>query len=387
MNPLRKLAPISLGLLLGMSSAAHALDWSGYFRAGPGLTSNSASRACYGLNGGSSGMKYRLGNECDLYGEFMLSQDFKKDGLEYKVSLMTNHYTGNTDTDGKGLAIEQLWAEVKGFDILPEATFWIGKERGRRGDVHIVDTFFTEMKGVGAGVKGIGGHFGIAYYKNDEQANKPGHRVNLEWMGVDVNEGGKLNGWITFTKGQFTGGKAGTGLAIRHDQSKLFGTGLSNSIWVQFSQGSAGLNSNFGDLSAGSKAKGWRIVETFNGQSGNIGGQGMLLLASETDASGKTTKSTSVGGRVSVGISKNFKFVTEAGVSQYRPEGGQTARLTKLTLAPTLSIDNSFWSRPELRLYVTSAKWNKAAGNVTGNSAFANKTSGTSAGAQVEWWF
>ena len=387
MNPLRKLAPISLGLLLGMSSAAHALEWSGYFRAGPGLTSNSASRACYGLNGGSSGMKYRLGNECDLYGEFMLSQDFKKDGLEYKVSLMTNHYTGNTDTDGKGLAIEQLWAEVKGFDILPEATFWIGKERGRRGDVHIVDTFFTEMKGVGAGVKGIGGHFGIAYYKNDEQANKPGHRVNLEWMGVDVNEGGKLNGWITFTKGQFTGGKAGTGLAIRHDQSKLFGTGLSNSIWVQFSQGSAGLNSNFGDLSAGSKAKGWRIVETFNGQSGNIGGQGMLLLASETDASGKTTKSTSVGGRVSVGISKNFKFVTEAGVSQYRPEGGQTARLTKLTLAPTLSIDNSFWSRPELRLYVTSAKWNKAAGNVTGNPAFANKTSGTSAGAQVEWWF
>ena len=85
--------------MLGMSSAAHALDWSGYFRAGPGLTSNSASRACYGLNGGSSGMKYRLGNECDLYGEFMLSQDFTKDGLEYKVSLMTNHDTGNTATE------------------------------------------------------------------------------------------------------------------------------------------------------------------------------------------------------------------------------------------------------------------------------------------------
>jgi len=54
--------------------------------------------------------------------------------------------------------------------------------------------------------------------------------------------------------------------------------------------------------------------------------------------------------------------------------------------APTLSIDNGFWTRPEFRLCVTSAKWNTAARNVIGQ-AFANKTSGTSWGAQVEWWF
>jgi maltoporin len=374
------------GLLMAATSS-QALDWSGYWRAGPGLTSNSANRACYGLNGGSAGMKYRLGNECDIYGEFMLSQDYKKDGLEYKVSLMTSHYTPNTDTDGDGLALEQLWAEVKGFDFAPEASFWIGKVRDRRGDVHIVDTYFTEMKGVGAGVRGLGGHFGLAYYKDDKQTNQPGHRVNLEWMGMDLNPGGKLNGWVTLTKGQFDGGKSGLGLSLRHDQSNLFGTSLSNTLWLQFSQGSAGLNSNFGDLSAGSKAKGWRLVETFNGQSGALGGQAMLLLAKETDAAGNSTTSTSVGGRISYGITKNFKFVTELGMSQFKPEGGRTARLTKLTIAPTLSIDNTFWSRPELRLYVTSAKWNSAAGNVTGNTAFANKTSGTSAGAQVEWWF
>ena len=385
MTPTRKLAP--LALLLLTSGAAQALDWSGYFRAGPGLTSNNANRACYALNGGSSGMKYRLGNECDLYGEFQLDQAFKKDGLEYKVSLMTNHYTANTDTDGKGLAIEQLWAEVKGIDLAPEATFWIGKERGRRGDVHIVDTFFTEMKGVGAGVKNLGGHFGVAYYKNDDQPQKPGHRVNLEWLDLPANADAKLNAFVTLTKGQFDGGKTGAGLALRHDQAKLFGTGLSNTLWVQFAQGSAALNSNFGDLTAGSKAKGWRVIETLNGQSGNIGGQAMLLLAKERNAAGVDTTSASVGGRISVGLSKHFKFVTELGHSQFKPDGGQTARLTKLTLAPTLSIDNSFWSRPELRFYVTSAKWNQAAGNVTGNAQFNGKTSGTSAGAQVEWWF
>lgn len=384
----RTLGLVAAPLLLTIAAgSAQALDWSGYWRAGPGLTSNSANRACYALNGGSNGMKYRLGNECDIYGEFLMSQDYKKDGLEYKVSLMTNHYTGNTDTDGKGLAIEQLWAEVKGIDLAPEATFWIGKERGRRGDVHIVDTFFTEMKGVGAGVKGINGHYGVAYYKNDDQPNKPGHRINLEAMGFDTNPAGKLNGWVTLTKGQFTGGTTGFGLSLRHDQGNLFGTSLSNTLWLQYSQGSASLGSNFGDLTATSRAKGWRVVESFNGQVGSVGGQAMFLFAKETDSTGKSTTSSSVGGRVSFGVTRNFKFVTEAGVSQYKPDGGETARLTKITLAPTLSIDNSFWSRPELRLYVTSAKWNKAAGNVTGNAAFANKTSGTSVGAQVEWWF
>ena len=165
--PPQALTRLTLLLSLGLGAAgAHALDWTGYFRAGPGLTSNNASRACYALNGGSKGMKYRLGNECDFYGEFQLSQGFQKDGVDYRVTLMTNHWTGATDTDGKGLAIEQMFAEAKGFDIAPNATFWIGKERGRRGDVHIVDTFFTEMAGVGAGVKGLDGgvgKLGVAY--------------------------------------------------------------------------------------------------------------------------------------------------------------------------------------------------------------------------------
>jgi maltoporin len=75
------------------------------------------------------------------------------------------------------------------------------------------------------------------------------------------------------------------------------------------------------------------------------------------------------------------------GVSQFKPQGGETARLTKLTIAPTLAVGPDFWSRPEFRLYVTTARWNTAAGNVTGQAAFDGKTSGTSYGAQVEWWF
>jgi maltoporin len=95
----------------------------------------------------------------------MLSQDYKKDGLDIQGQLHAQPLHRQHRYRRQGLGIEQLWAEVKGIDLLPAATFWIGKERGRRGDMHIVDTFF-EMKGVGAGVKGItalGGKLGVAF--------------------------------------------------------------------------------------------------------------------------------------------------------------------------------------------------------------------------------
>jgi len=88
--------------------------------------------------------------------------------------------------------------------------------------------------------------------------------------------------------------------------------------------------------------------------------------------------------------------VTEAGYSQKKPEGGATAKLAKLTIAPTLATGPGFWNRPELRVYVTTAKWNAAANaqattlttdNIVGSPAFSGKTTGTSYGAQVEMWF
>ncbi|HSI51018.1 MAG TPA: carbohydrate porin, partial [Ideonella sp.] len=99
-HPAWRHTPLAIGLLLATTQSAFALDWGGYFRAGPGLTSKNTSRACYALNGGSAGMKYRLGNECDFYGEFALSQDFVKDGITSKIYVMTNHYNSGTDSDG-----------------------------------------------------------------------------------------------------------------------------------------------------------------------------------------------------------------------------------------------------------------------------------------------
>jgi maltoporin len=376
--------------LLAASSTSFALDYSGYFRGGPGMTSANTARACYHLNdaGIRRGLNYRLGNECDIYGEFQIDQKYNKDGVDYSGTIMVYHYSNSTDNGPSGFNFEQVYAEAKGLDVLPEATFWIGKARGRRGDVHIVDWFFTDMKGVGAGVKGLSagsGKIGFAWYKTDGDQTHPGNRLNVEWTGIASNPGGKANLFATATKGDFTGGTNGAGLTLRHDQD--LGGGLSNTLWLQFAEGSTSLESNFGDFNLKSSAKSYRAVESINWQVGKFGGQAIALVGSAEDNAGVKTTASTLGGRISYAVTKNFKFVTELGASQYKTQGMGAAHLTKLTIAPTLSVGPDFWTRPELRLYATMAKWNAAAGNVTGQPGFAGKTSGNSVGAQVEWWF
>jgi sucrose porin len=46
---------------------------------------------------------------------------------------------------------------------------------------------------------------------------------------------------------------------------------------------------------------------------------------------------------------ENYKGVNGKG------KGG----LTKVTVAPTLTFDSGYWSRPQLRFFVTYAKWDK----------------------------
>ena len=76
-----------------------------------------------------------------------------------------------------------------------------------------------------------------------------------------------------------------------------------------------------------------------------------------------------------------------------------TRTLTKLTIAPAGAVGRNFWSRPELRLVYTYARWNDAAlaaadsasdPNVTSISSsgiFAGRNHDTTIGASFEsWW-
>ncbi|HUG23428.1 maltoporin, partial [Piscinibacter sp.] len=374
----------------------HAVDWGGYFRAGPGATKKDVSRACYGLNG--PGLKYRLGNECDFYGEFLLSQGFEAEGVAYKAHLMTNLFNGATDTGDSDLGINQMYVEGKGYDIAPDATFWIGKRFYGRADVHIVDTFYVNLSGVGAGVDGIAagpGKLNLAWFRTDGGATEPGSRLNADLTDIAVNPGGKLRLTGTVTDGSFDGGTSGVGLSAQHNQDNVFGLGGGNTLWLQYAQGSAGLDGNFGTLTAPSGSKSFRIVESLTWQMGALGGQAQAMWQNDKDGvTGVKTNSSTIGGRMSYALTKHLKLLAEAGYSQKKPDGAATQKLAKLTVGPALSTGPGFWKRPELRLYVTTARWNQAANAAAGAGGVIgiegetdDKTRGTSYGAQVEIWF
>ena len=71
-----------------------------------------------------------------------------------------------------------------------------------------------------------------------------------------------------------------------------------------------------------------------------------------------------------------------------RKGAGADQRLSKVTLAGALALNEDFWSRPELRLYVTKANWDQAAARANAATFGANgKTSRTLVGVQYEvWW-
>ena len=400
-------------LAAGFAAASlptQAVDFDGYFRAGPGATSKNAARACYNL--GITAGHYRLGNECDFYGEFGLTQTGNVDGVAYKARVMFNEYNPGSDVGKSASSFGHLYVEGKGFDIAPDTNFWVGKRYYGRADVHILDTFFVRMDGVGAGAENIalaGGKLGLAYFSSDSYSGfgdggngfskTPGARLNADLTEIPVNPGGTLRLTGTLTKANFDSGlpggrgTTGLGLSVQHTQ-EITGIGAKNTAWLQYAQGSAGLDGNFGTPTAASGVKQWRAVESLNWQVGPFGGQAVALYGQhdKDDLNGVAKyREISVGGRGSYAITKNFKLVAEAGYMEKRPVNQETQKLAKFTLAPTLSTGPGFWNRPELRLYVTTAKWNSAANAAGGANGLTGlgdgRTKGTSYGAQAEVWF
>ena len=295
---------------------------------------------------------------------------------------------------------------MKGIDIAPQVLFWMGKRRDR-DDVYIVNTFFTNMSGVGAGFANVdlggGAKFAFAGYKSDSvnvhdglpNGSNGGARLHADFYDIPVNSDGKLRVTASYSHGDSQGGRKGTsgeGISIEHVQKEFFGGG--NHLWVQYSQGSLGLDQRFdpsidggsGTLTANSNAKSYRFVESPSWQIGALGGQAIALYQhDETETT--AVRSISIGGRGSYAFTKNLKFLTEIGFSQRRPNGSTSEHLTKVTIGPSLATGPDFWKRPELRLYVTRATYNQAAADDGANGLQTGTTSGTSYGAQVEIWF
>ncbi|WP_186408262.1 maltoporin [Candidatus Accumulibacter aalborgensis] len=380
----------------------------GYLRALAGINSEGSRAACFQLAG--AGAKYRLGNECEVYGELFFGKQIVSftDGASISANAMFslnrpmayNSTSYSTDT-----SVAQAYLAAEKLSFLNGGALWAGLRYYKREDIHINDFFYWNPQGLGGGVEDIaigGVKVSLAMFTEDnrDQAIKA-DRYDFQVRGLKVNPNGELEfGYsaIPASGHIYTGGDSGWSVTVQHRQTNLWGEGW-NKFAVQYGVGpGTGLGST-GPLTNTTSDTRFRVVEgLFAQMTPKLGGMLTGVYQKDESPLGDQTW-LSIGGRLVYGFTDHLKLQGELGHDQVRPSVGDTRNLTKLTIAPTLAMARGFWARPELRFFYTYARWNEAAAraaNGSTNSAvastastgiFASGNQGSTIGLQFEGWW
>jgi maltoporin len=392
----------------------------GYFRMGYGASSEKGRMVCFQAPGAPS--KFRLGNECDQYGEFNFSAPMYvgSDGMVatayfmpaiYLPSTPLGHPQGisspaGTTATGANFDFPIWYMDMKGIPWLADGTAWVGRRYYKREDFFLTDFFYWNPSGLGGGIEDIdlgGMKLSYAAFAVDGPGVSAGPqapplppreffgvRNDIQLRGIELYPGGELqvglNLVVDYSDNPDT--SSGWGATVRHVQDLLGGT---NKLAIQYGQG-GGVGFGIPDsLVLETGVSRLRIVDVLTIQpTAEFGGQlGAIFQRDDLDPGSQTW--ISVGARGSYALSEHFKLVLEVGHDNVKPEGADARSLTKLTFAPTIAAGPAFMSRPELRLFYTFATWNdaaRAAGVDSGGIyTTTDKTSGSTFGLHSEVWF
>lgn len=406
-----KLLPIAIAAgssLLAMSPArAEGVEYHGYVRTQVGGTTAGGNLQCFQA-GGPVRAKYRLGNECDNYGEASIGLPFGDSNdvwAKYKLTVALQE-SGKQDYESVNdktfnLASRENYFEAGGFfkgETLENSRVWVGKRFYNRHDIHMNDYYYWGNSGAGAGIEEINlgvAKMSYAYFQNGGNANDAsdlvGKRYSIRLYDIDVNPGGKLETEIVSLKGSTAGSAeegSGSMIFLKHSQSGVLG-GFNHLALVYGSK----LGSGFEWLptyqgAAPAQGHSWRIHDHLYFDLKGTGISGTATASYGKANSGGANDNTwkSIGVRPQYNFTNNFSVAVEAGRDWGETDSGAKPALTKFTIAPQLALSPGVWARPVLRAFVTHASWNDDAGKQA-NGVFGTKTSGTTFGLQAEaWW-
>jgi maltoporin len=403
-NRFLKTMPAAIALIF---TAGHAWasdaegEFHGYLRTGAGHNSSRGQQACFGLEGVA---KYRLGNECDSYGELLYAKELAKsaNGVSFVGTFMGTAAAPGYDFGAASPYVSQAYIEAKNVDFLHGGTAWMGKRYYHRPDIHVIDYKWLQSDGVGAGINGfpVGpGKFSYGLFRDDnliinvKQTSATRHNFTYEGLAVNPNGTLQLDLTLIAKDTKFAGAHGGWSISAVHLQDKALGG--DNKFGVQYGVGPGIKIGGTGDIAQGSDVKRTRVFDQLIWQvTPDLCGSLVGLVQWDKSSAGTQTW-TSVGVRPVYSLYENFKLQLDVGHDQIRPAaGGSTQQLTKITFAPTLTAGRGFWTRPELRSFITYAKWNTAAQQsaspgsaLSSTGVFGGNTNGTSVGVQVEAWF
>lgn len=400
MITLRKQVPLAIAVAAGILSAqAGAVDFKGYARSGIGWTGSGGEQQCFQATGAQS--KYRLGNECETYAELKLGQEVWKEGDKSFYFDTNVAYSVSQQNDWESTSPAFREANVQGknlIDALPGSTIWAGKRFYQRHDVHMIDFYYWDISGPGAGIENIDLGFGklsLAATHSSEAGGSAtfadrgalGNRIydnlvpndvfDVRLAQMQVNEGGTLEFGVDYGHTNIPddyylqpgASKDGWMFTAEHTQSMLKGF---NKFVLQYATDSMTSNgkgrpeggsiNNNGDM--------WRVLDhgaISLGDSWDLMYVGMYQDINLDNNNG--TKWWTVGVRPMYKWTPIMSTLLEVGYDNVKSQKtDDTNSQYKITLAQQWQAGDSIWSRPAIRVFATYAKWDEKWGYANGDS-------------------
>ena len=438
--------PLSAAVALALSSvAASAVDFHGYFRAGAQASTQGGEVYCLG-NGNKGHKVGRLGDECDTYAELTLNQEvYNKANNKWTVNTLVAYGTaeGNRDLqgdswqgvggdgpwNGQRLSIRELWT---GYQTDAGYQIWAGKRFYQRKDIHILDLYYLNNSGYGAGIEGIDvgmGNlaFAVTKWANDGTSdyNRNVYKLDARWNGIPVGPLGNLDASVIYAlpfiseqqeanaAGNARANRANSGALVTLDLNTAVNSdsvNLMNHFVVQYGTngfGYIGQNGNHaGDnYTPDLDDTGVRVIDWGTLDAGNFG-LGYSLIWAHVDngddhqAAGATWTTERSGWIYSIVLRPEYKWTEftrttlELGYSSQKTNGwmapGEDPDVYKVTLAQQFTPGKGFWTRPAIRFYVSYIGGDEFANGW--NPGYKNKNKDgdehqITVGTQVEaWW-
>lgn len=428
MITLRKL-PLAVAVAAGvMSAQAMAVDFHGYARSGIGWTGSGGEQQCFQATGAQS--KYRLGNECETYAELKLGQEVWKEGDKsfYFDTNVAYSVAQQNDWEATDPAFREANVQGKNLiDWLPGSTIWAGKRFYQRHDVHMIDFYYWDISGPGAGIENIDLGFGklsLAATRSQEAGgsytfssqdiyNSSKDTANdvfdVRLAGLETNPDGVLELGVDYGRANTTddyrladgASKDGWMFTAEHTQSMLKGY---NKFVVQYAtdamttqgkgipQGSfTGVDDSSNTVNNDINNNG-SLVRILDHGAISLGDRWDLMYVGmyqdiDRDDNNGTTWYT-------VGVRPMFKWTPimstplEVGYDNVKSQRtSDTNNQYKITLAQQWQAGDSIWSRPAIRLFATYAKWDEKWGYDNGIAYKDTSATTYSRGDNDEWSF
>ena len=426
MITLRKV-PLALAIAAGiMSAQAGAVDFKGYARSGIGWTGSGGEQQCFQATGAQS--KYRLGNECETYAELKLGQEVWKEGDKSFYFDTNVAYSVSQQNDWESTSPAFREANVQGKNLiewLPGSTIWAGKRFYQRHDVHMIDFYYWDISGPGAGIENIDLGFGklsLAATRSSESGGSatfadrdangdriydnvvPNDVFDVRLAGLETNPGGTLELGVDYGHTNIPddyylqpgASKDGWLFTAEHTQSMMKGF---NKFVLQY--GTDSMTSNGKGIPQGGSIDNdgsmWRVLD-----------HGAITLADRWDLmyvgmyqnidrdNNNGTEWWTVGVRPMFKWTPIMSTLLEVGYDNVKSQRTDEKNSQyKITLAQQWQAGDSIWSRPAIRVFATYAKcdekWGYANNSDTGYTsgvAYSDTSAKTfSRGDNDEWTF